>query len=309
VSTSPVSVVIVSWNTRDLLRQCLCSLERARNHLVEQLEIVVVDNASSDGTVGMLSSEFADVRCIANASNRGFAAATNQGIAATAGRYVVLVNPDTDFTETALAELLRFADTHPAAGALGPRLIHEDGRLQVSCFRLPTIGREFWRLFHLDRILPLDAYPMQRWSMQEPRRVEALQGACLLVRRDVLERIGPLDERFYMYTEEIDLCRRIIAAGWVVYWVPRSQVVHYGGQSTRQAARRMFIELYRSKIHYFRKHSGSVGCWLYKVLLFGAIVPRLIVPSMVAIVRPAARDELHSIVHNYRALLFALPSL
>lgn len=150
---------------------------------------------------------------------------------------------------------------------------------------------------------------MERWSLQIPRRVEALQGACLLVKREVFDRIGALDERFYMYTEEIDLSRRMRVEGWDLYWVPRAQVVHYGGQSSRQAARRMFLELYRSKVEYFRKHSGRLGCWLYKLVLFGAILPRVIAPALGAVLWPRHGGELRAIMHNYRALLVALPTL
>jgi hypothetical protein len=309
--TSPeplLSVVIVSWNTSALLSACLRSVEVAARRLAGPVEAIVVDNASTDDSVAMLARERPWVRAIANSVNRGFAAANNQGIEVSRGRFLVLLNPDTLVDEQALAEMVAFMEARPKAGGVGPLLVGADGEVQESSAPLPTLGKEFWRLFHLDAFRPV-AYPLAEWRSGGPRRVETVQGACFMLRREVLQEIGSLDERFFIYAEEVDLCRRMQDAGWQLFWLPQASVVHYGGQSTRQVARSMFLELYRSKIRYFRKHMGPAAAWAYKAILAAAAVPRVVLPSAWLLVRPGARAELVPLVKNYAALLTALPAL
>ncbi len=304
-----VSIVVVSWNTRELLRGCLASTLAACQHLDGPVEIIVVDNASSDGSSAMVEQEFGQVQIIANTSNPGFAAATNQGIRESHGRYVLLLNPDTKAAHSFLSVLIAFMASHSKAAAAGPRLLGKNGENQVSCFPLPTLARELWRLFHLDRFHALATYPLSRWRSESAQRVESVQGACMLIRREALAQAGLLDERFFIYSEEIDLCRRFLALGWEVYWVPRSVVVHYGGESTRQVGTRMFLELYRSKIQYFRKHLGFWGALAYKVVLFSATLPRLLVPLLLIALNPSRRQTLGPVLRNYSSLLFQLPAL
>lgn len=303
-----VSVVIVSWNTRDLLRNCLLTVDREARLLDGELEVFVVDNGSTDGTVEMVRKSFPSVALIANTENAGFAAANNQALARCKGEYVLLLNPDTELKTGALGQMIRFLKSGVYVGAVGPLLISPDGSMQESCYPRPTLFRELWRLLYLDRLHRIAAYPMTDWSLDRARQVETLQGACILIKRSVLDEIGLLDQDFFIYTEEIDLCRRIIAAGWRIYWLPVATVVHYGGQSTRQAASQMFIELYRSKLHYFRKHNGWLGGFLYKVILLICIVPRLVLPPLAWAVS-YQREKMLSIMRLYRLLLFELRSL
>jgi GT2 family glycosyltransferase len=304
-----VSVVIVSWNTRAHLHACLGSLATARRHVPGTVQTVVVDNASSDGSVEMLHEDYPWVVALANATNRGFAAATNQGIRASTGRYVLLLNPDTEVEPTSIRHLVEFLDRHEYVAAVGPRIVGPDGTLQASCFPLPTLGREIWRLFHLDALRAIASYRLEEWAGGAPRQVEALQGACVLVRRTVLDRIGLLDERFFIYTEEVDLCRRMSDSGWELFWVPQASIVHFGGQSTRQVARRMFLELYRSKVQYFRKHRGVRGALAYKLVLAAAAIPRVVTPAILIALRPRRRRELTPLIRNYSSLLMTLPTL
>lgn len=304
-----VSVVVVSWNTRDLLRNCLLTVEKeARASRDSGLEIFVVDNGSTDGTVEMLRKSFPSVVLIANTKNVGFAAANNQALTGCKGDYVLLLNPDTELKAGALDRMVRFLKSRLYVGAVGPLLISPDGSMQESCYPRPTLFRELWRLLYLDRLHRLAVYPMSEWALDRPKQVETVQGACILIKKSVLDEIGHLDQDFFIYTEEIDLCRRITAAGWRIYWLPVATVVHYGGQSTRQAASRMFLELYRSKLHYFRKHNGWLGGFLYKLILLICIVPRLILPP-IAWAFSYHREKMLSVMRLYRMLLSQLRTL
>jgi len=304
-----VSVVIVSWNTRDLLRNCLLTVGSESRRLSDgEVEVFVVDNGSTDGSVEMVRKQFPEVSLIVNHENAGFAAANNQAMARCKGDYVLLLNPDTELKRDSLGRMVRFLDATPYAGAVGPLLISPDGSLQQSCYPRPTLLREFWRLLYLDKLLRLSAYPMATWSLERPRQVETIQGASFLVKHAVLDKIGLLDPDFFIYTEEIDLCHRICSAGWRVYWLPTATVVHYGGQSTRQAASKMFIELYRSKLHYFRKHHGSFGGFVYKLILLASILPRLVLPPL-AVAVSYHKTRMLSVMRLYRLLLVELKSL
>ena len=164
-------------------------------------------------------------------------------------------------------------------------------------------------MFHLDRILPLGRYPVEKWGLAQPRRVDVLQGACLLLRREALDQVGLLDEEYFMYSEEMDLCQRLRRAGWRLYWVPEAEVVHLGGQSSRLAPAEMFLHLYRSKVLYFRKHHGGWRARFYKLVLAAAAAARLIfAPLMVAAPRPRRVQSLQ-LAGRYAMLLTALPRM
>jgi len=273
-----LSIIIVNWNTRDLLDACLASVYASTGGL--QLEVFVVDNASGDGSAAMVRTRYPHVRLIENFENRGFAAANNQAIALSAGRYVLLLNSDTELASDALSYLVRFMDAHPRAGAVGPLLLNADGSLQPSCHPVLTPWREFWRLLFLDRVLPLATYPMHRWDRETPREVEVIKGACLLLRAEALAQVGLLDERYFVYTEEMDLCARLLAAGWANHWEPRARVTHYGERSTRQVSDAMYLQLYRSKTQFHRKLGGEGRARLFKLQLGIAYAPRYLVASI-----------------------------
>ncbi|MEX0789006.1 MAG: glycosyltransferase family 2 protein [Anaerolineales bacterium] len=300
-----LSVVVASWNVREALRDCLLSVEGEIARLAPaRVEVVVVDNASSDGSQAMVAAEFPWVMLIRNAGNAGFARASNQGIDAAHGPLLLLLNPDTLVIPGALATLMRFMREHAEAGAAGACLVNPDGSLQASAHPSPGLLREFWRLFNLDSLMRLSTYPLERWGA-EPRRVDVAQGACLALRREALDQVGALDENFFMYTEEVDLCRRLWHAGWTVHWVPEARVVHLGGQSTMQLREEMFLRLYESKVRFFRKHRGRMAVAAYKFLLVLASLPRILV-GVVVVVLPGARWD-RSLAPNYLRLLTALP--
>jgi N-acetylglucosaminyl-diphospho-decaprenol L-rhamnosyltransferase len=318
-----LSIVIVNWNTRDSLAQCLESVV-ATPHLqipdpLNQsgivhlppftLEVWVVDNCSTDGSAQMVQARFPWVRLVENLENIGFARANNQVIRESKGRYVLLLNPDTEVKSGALQALVCFMDAHPQAGAVGPQLLNLDNTLQPSCHPAPTLPRELWRLFHLDALWPYALYPMAKWDLDTPRRVDVVQGACLLLRRATLDQVGLFDEDYFIYSEEMDLCYRLEQAGWRIYWVPEAEVIHYGGHSTQQVAMDMFLRLYQSKLLYFRKRHGWLAARGYKLILVAATLARLSVSPLAWLERSPQRQRHLTLASYYLRLLKAVPEL
>ena len=255
-----LSVVIVSWNTRELLKRCLASLLADAATSCITLEVIVVDNASSDGSAAELARRFPTITVDALDANIGFAAATNRGIRSLSGDNILLLNPDTELLPGALMALRRALHSMPHVGLVGGLLLNPDGSLQSSGYHFPTLTQSFLDFFPLHsrlvgsqlngRVSPGDG--------RSPYAVDHPLGACMMVRRAVIERVGLLDEHFFMYSEEIDWCRRIIAGGWTVLIAPTAQIIHFGGQSTSQASGEMFLQLHRSRAYYFQLyHSDS----------------------------------------------------
>jgi hypothetical protein len=302
-----LSVVIVSWNVCDLLLACLDSIYAA--YPQQDIEIIIVDNASSDGTVEAVQNQFPQVHLQVNTSNVGFAAANNQGIRSSQGEQILLLNPDTVIKPEALHILSRFLDEQPEAGGCGPYMINSDGTMQYSCSPEPTLWREFSRLMHLPGIRPDGYYEMSTWDTHAPQKVDTILGACLLIRRSILNSIGLMDESYFIYSEEVDLCRRIRQIGADIYWVPRARVVHHGGQSTRQVSDQMFLQLYKAKIQYFRKHHSPHEAWLYKLLLILISVPRIIVAPIAMLLGETRRSQTVRQASNYWRLLSTVNKL
>jgi len=308
-TTPDLSIVIVNWNTRDLLDACLRSVLDEASATGLAVEIFVVDNASTDQSADMVRQRYPNVTLIENSHNPGFAMANNQALVLAKGRYSMLLNPDTLVLADGLGALVRFMDEHPQAGAAGARLLNANGSLQRSCSPEPTLSRELWRLFHLDDVKPQGVYAMRKWPVDEPRQVDVVQGAAMIVRAAVLEQVGLLDGGYFMYSEEVDWCTRIRQGGWRIYWVPTARIIHYGGQSARQIADAMFLQLYRGKVQYFHKHWGKTTTGAYKVVLGCATLARIALTPLVWIEpEPLRRHHLNR-ARQYRKLLRTLPSL
>ena len=270
-----LAVIIVNWNTRDLLADCLQSVSEAiRSLRLSDSAVVVVDNASTDGSPHMVREGFPWVRLIENRQNAGFARANNQAVASSDSRYVLLLNSDTRVQSDSLERLVAFMEEHPHAGASGPRLLNSDGTVQPSCYPMLTPWREFWHLVLLEGLVHKATYSSAFWNRAEPQSVEVIKGACLLLRRAALDEVGLLDESYFMYTEEVDLCYRLAQADWQLWWVPAAKVIHYGEASSRQTAQSMYVQLYRSKIQFYRKFGGERQAALFKSLLRLAYWPR-----------------------------------
>lgn len=226
-------------------------------------EVIVVDNASTDDSLDMLRLEFPWVRVIANESNVGFTHANNQGIVASQGRYVLFLNPDTEVSGDALNLMVGYADSHAGVGIVGPQLRYADGSHQSSRRRFPTIATFFLEATVLQRWWPrnriLDRYYMLDRPDNAISQVDWVVGACMLVRRSVLDRIGGFDESFFMYSEELDLCRRAVAIGWQVVYLPQAVVRHYEGKSSEQVVAARHIRFHTSRVNYVRKYHGPVA--------------------------------------------------
>jgi hypothetical protein len=271
------------------------------------IEVKVVDNGSTDSSVEMIKARFPLVHLLENQENVGFARANNQAIRECKGRYVLLLNPDTKLRPGALKNLVNFISAYPHAAAVAPRLLNPDGTLQPSCHPAPTLFGELWQLFHLDAFWPHGVYTMRNWDVENPREVDVVQGACVLLRRSALDQVGLLDEDYFMYSEEVDLCLRLRRVGWSLYWVPKAEVIHYGGQSTRQVAAKMFLQLYRSKVHYFRKHHGWLTAQAFKLILTCATLVRLSLSPIAWLGRFPQRERHLTLAVQYLRLLRALP--
>lgn len=272
-----LAIIVVSFNTQDLLADCLESVFDDLRESGLAGEVWAVDNASADGSVGMIQQRYPAVRLIAHDENVGFAAANNLALGRIgfgsegAPRHVLFLNPDTRVGPGALVALVEFLDATPQAGAAGARLVYGDGSFQHSAFAFPDLKQVFFDLYPVHHRLldsPLNGrYPRRLYDSGEPFQVDHPLGAALAVRATALAQTGGFDERFFMYCEEIDLGRRIKAAGWEVYCVPRAEIVHLGGQSTSQFRDQMFVALWRSRFLLFEEYNSQAFCWAVRRLV------------------------------------------
>ena len=267
-----LSIVIVSWNVCDLLHECLESIEDSLNTASGDLptEIIVVDNASCDETTKMVHEHFPNVRLIETGENLGFTGGNNTGLKSAQGKYLLLLNPDTKVIGDALRSMVTYMDANPEVGAIGPRLLTEDGDVQQSRRRFPTIWTAIFESTWLQPIAPqriLDRYYINDRSDDELQAVDWVEGAALMVRHEVYESVGELDSRFFMYSEELDWQRRIKETGWEIHYLPAAEILHYGGKSSDQVVAFKHIHFQTSKIRYFAKYYGNVAGFLLRVFL------------------------------------------
>ncbi len=281
-----LSIIIVNWNVRELLRGCLLSLSGDEMGLVPGLtsEVVVVDCASSDGSAEMVRREFPWVRLMASDENLGYARGNNLGVAQAAGRYLLLLNPDVEVVGDALATMVHYLDEQPSVGVLGPALRYPDGSLQSSRRRFPTLATAFCESTLLHQWFP-NNHVARRYHLADrpadaPQAVDWLVGAALMIRREAWQQVGPLDEGFFMYFEELDWCRRCRAAGWEIHYLPTAHVVHYEGKSSEQVSTARAIHFERSKIRYFRKYYGAGWALVIRLFLLGTFVFQLCEESL-----------------------------
>lgn len=288
-----ISVVIVNWNVRELLRRVLTSVfdEATRIHsdTSDIVEVLVVDNGSQDGSAAMVAREFPNVRLLANENNRGFSVACNQAIAASAGEAVLLLNPDAELQPGALSTLARYLEAHPEVGVVGPKLLDQDGATQSSRRRFPTLATAFLESTVLQSYFPrhphLDYYYCRDRSDDQEQEVDWLVGACLLIRTRALDEVGELDERFFLYFEEMDWCRRAGAQGWRVIYLPEARVLHHYGQSSAQDLRQRHIRFTESKCRYYAKHYGALAGWCVRSFLLASYAWQLLEETVKLVLR------------------------
>ena len=267
-----VSVIIVNWNTRDLLRQCLQSVY-AQPSSIER-EIIVVDNGSTDGSVEMVRREFGPVKLLANHDNRGFAAANNQGIAVANGRYILLLNSDTIVLDRAIEKTVAFADQYPDTAVTGCRVLNPDRTLQNTCFMFPSLLNWFLFSTYLYRMFPRSRFfgreQMTWWSRDDAREVDVVTGCYMLVRKEAIRQVGQMDELFFMYAEETDWCYRFKTNGWKSRFTPDAEIIHIGGASAAKIGTRRTQLTNSSFVRYMFKHWSTPRAVIgvYMIALF-----------------------------------------
>ncbi|GAC1324201.1 MAG: glycosyltransferase family 2 protein [Chloroflexota bacterium] len=244
-----VSVLIVSYNTRALLLEALASVTSCG-----ALETIVVDNASTDGSADAVAEQFPDVRLVRSVRNLGFAAGVNLAASHARGEALLVLNPDARLTAGALSQMATTLDRQPQAAMVGPSLRYADGAPQPAAFMFPGLFQVALDLFPIARLM--DTRWNGRVSSDVPCEIDHPLGACMLIRRAAWTDVGPLDEAYFMYLEEVDWCRRAKDRDWQVWYEPRAVVVHHAGQSTRQAPDAMFAQLWRSRLRYYQRFSG-----------------------------------------------------
>lgn len=260
-----LSIVILTYKSKGLLKQCLRNIERLR--VSYTYEVIVVDNDSRDGVEQLVAEQFPRVRFIQSGANRGFGAGMNIGLTAAQGEYRLILNPDIAILSNELERMIAYLRDHPAVGVLGPKLVNPDSSLQYTCFNFPTILTPFYRRSFLGKLpwgrKKLDRYLMSWWDHATNRDVDWLLGACLLMPATALAKVGLFDERFFMYFEDIDLCRRMWEQGYRVVYFADAEIVHYHQRTSAETAwifglfNRVTREHIKSWLKYFAKYLGA----------------------------------------------------
>ena len=259
-----ISIIIVNWNTKDLLRDCLDSIYKTIDPLT--YEIIVVDNASSDGSMAMLAAEYPQVKIIANKENRGFGAANNQGFAVMEGRYALLINTDAILTAGAVQKLWDFAEANPRAAIVCGQLLNADGSKQNSIAAFPTLLTLAVNTSLLEYLFPR-RYPSKRYGHAGPLEVDSAIGACMMIRKKALDEVSFFDDRYFFFFEETDMAYAMKRSGWQIYQVPDALIYHLQGQSIGHNARSR-IEFYRSRYQFLRKWNGSMYYRTASLIIF-----------------------------------------
>ncbi len=277
-----LSIVIVTWNSEEFVGGCLESILRTPDEPCS--EIIVVDNSSSDRTVSVVHRFLPRVRLTENKENVGYAQANNQGIEKSTGKYVLLLNPDTQIQGDALGLMLRFMEANPEVGALGPKLLNPDGSVQPSCREFPGFSTLIWEFSGASRVFPKSKV-FGRWRMgyfafDRRREVDQPMGSCLMLRGEMLKQVGLFDQTFSMFFNDVDLCYRIKNAGWEIFFFPEAHVVHHKGASTIKAKRRMIWLSHLAFYKFFRKHKKG---WRNRLFLPLLLIPLLLsaLPRMI----------------------------
>lgn len=263
-----LSIIIVSWNVADYLQACLDSILRHQPAL--QIEVIVVDSASSDQTVQRVREHYPQVTLVEQTENLGFVRCNNIGLQMARGRYVLLLNPDTEVLDDALARMVQYLDAHPQVGIVGPHTLNTDGTTQPTRRRFPTLMTGFFESTWLQKYAPkglLERYYVADQPDDAVIEVDWVQGSALMARRAVYEQIGGLDESYIMFSEELDWCRRAKDAGWGVVYMGTAHIVHHGGKSTSQVHARRDIYFHTSKVRYFRRFHGAAAAHLLRIFL------------------------------------------
>lgn len=307
--TAEISVIIVNYNTRDLLEACLLSVFREAASV--SLEVIVIDNGSGDGSVAMVRSKFPEVRLKVNEANQGFAGPNNEGIRMATGARILLLNSDTEVCPGAFAELARFLDAHPEAGACGPMLLNTDGTIQRSVRGFPTLWTHVCDMLFLDRMFPRSRFfarsEMASFPYGTTAEVDHVMAAVFLVRREALDAVGLMDERFLLYHNDMDWCYRMVKGGWKIYYVHTARVVHHGGK-TMDIINRDLSHLHvqwDNVMLFYQKHYGRASVAAFKVFLAAGFALRTAGWHVYRLLRPTERGRLMA-AFSLRTLVIGL---
>jgi GT2 family glycosyltransferase len=299
-----MAVCIVNYNTCELLRSCLESVSSSNGD-----GIWVVDNHSSDGSQEMVRSEFPVVELVETENNLGYGAAADLAISLSNAPYILLLNSDTILQSGALEKLSDYLDKNPGVGIVGPRIINPDGTLQPSCFPMPTPLQIFLDISHLNRVINQIPFVREKnyrtWSHAFSKAVPWVQGAALAIRREAYYRVGGFDEAFFMYYEEVDLCYRMLNAGWEVHFSPVTEVTHIGAASTNQLWVKMEIQYYRSLALFYHKHYSGLQLFVMVLLIKCAAMVRLLRDSVSLLLsNPGNRHSFTTKIVAWKHILF-----
>ena len=287
------TVIIVSWNARYYLDKCLASIYTHTG--ANNRQIIVVDNASVDGSPELVRESYPSVNLICLESNLGFAKANNIGIRESRGKYLFLINSDVEVKSDFIVPLQDFMERSPDIGLLGPRMVNADGNLQRSCMGFPTLWNMFCRSFALDTIFPNSTlfcgHLMTHWDHASARDVEVVNGCFWVVRTDALRDVGPLDEDYFFYGEDMDWCKRFHDKGWRVFYYPAVEAIHYGGASAVNAPVKYHVELHRANMQYYRKHHSTAAYFAFYILTVIHPVVRIAVHGMAHLLGIGSKEE------------------
>lgn len=264
-----VSIIVVAWNVRKLLYDCLKSVYDQTKGI--DFEVIYVDNASEDGSVEMVRKEFPEVQIIQNPKNEGFIKANNQAIEIAEGRYVLLLNSDTVILDNAIAKTVRFADQHPEAAVIGCRVLNPDHSLQRNCFMYPSVLNLFLAAMYFYKIFPKSRFfgreHMTWWNFDDVREVQTVCGSFSLVRKEAINQVGPMDGTYFVYGDDPDWCYRFKKNGWKIMFTPGAQIIHYGGQTTKQLPREFKLQLYGSTLTFMKLHRSKLSFLIVRFLI------------------------------------------
>ena len=297
IAQAALSIVIVNWNTREMLRACLESVYATVR--VQPLQVIVVDNASADGSAVMVQQQFPGAQLISNERNVGFARANNQAFQICTGKYVLLLNSDARLLEDTADGLIAILEAHTNTAAVGPMILNADGSYQAGGTDFPNLLNETLLSIGAARWLRNGYYPDYPPG-KKSGNVDWVGGACMLLRKRVLEQIGGLDADYFMYTEETDWCFRARQAHWLIQYSPAQRVIHYGGASSAQAASRMRTELYKSKLRFFEKHRPRWQYVLLKSVIVASAAAKALGYSIAANIQQAHKTRYESQAASFR---------
>ena len=304
-----LSIVIVSWNTKKYLEECLTSLQTIDGNL--SVEIIVVDNASTDGSPEMIRTQFPNVKLMETGANLGFAGGNNIGLKEVSGKYICLINSDANVPHDCLPKMHSYMEQQPTIGLLGPGMLRPDGRVYRSGMRFPTLWNLLLRALFLDSLFKgfgfFGGYLMKDFQFDRTRDIDVLNGWLWMARREALNQVGSLDDRFFMYAEDVDWCKRFHLAGWRVVFYPEAKALHYGGASAASAPSRFNVEMQRANLKYWKKYHGRISLFLYLLIGCLSYAIRATGWSLVYLTKRSSRSRAHLEVKRYlKCLRWAL---